>query len=103
VLCFARAAAHFFKPLWLLLAAGNGRIMPGAGCLVSAVQTAAGREALVVGKGGPFLLPFLQRKYSMDPSKVQSAALALACNLALSSHPPFTLGLAWNLSLSYRK
>ncbi len=38
---------------------GNERRMPGTGGIVAAVETASGRRAVNVGKGGEWLFPFL--------------------------------------------
>ncbi|KAF8071377.1 PGLP2 [Scenedesmus sp. PABB004] len=46
---------------------GGGRMMPGTGALAAALEVAAGRRAVDVGKGGDWLLPFLQRAHGLDP------------------------------------
>ncbi|KAG2445344.1 hypothetical protein HYH02_008809 [Chlamydomonas schloesseri] len=48
---------------------GGGRMMPGTGGLVKAVETASGVSAVNVAKGGEWLLPYLCRTYGLDPSR----------------------------------
>ncbi|GLI70322.1 hypothetical protein VaNZ11_015277 [Volvox africanus] len=48
---------------------GGGRMMPGTGGLVRAVEVAAGVTAVNVAKGGEWLLPYLCRTYNLDPSR----------------------------------
>ncbi|GIL85777.1 hypothetical protein Vretifemale_14214 [Volvox reticuliferus] len=48
---------------------GGGRMMPGTGGLVRAVEVAAGTTAVNVAKGGEWLLPYLCRTYNLDPSR----------------------------------
>ncbi|CAG9467071.1 unnamed protein product [Pedinophyceae sp. YPF-701] len=44
------------------------RMMAGTGGLVAAVEVASGRTAHIVGKGGPWLLPFLCGQMGVDPA-----------------------------------
>lgn len=46
---------------------GPNRMMPGTGCILSAIETASSRKALVVGKEGPWLLAHLCQVYGMRP------------------------------------
>ena len=46
---------------------GGGRMMPGTGCILAAVETASNRKALVVGKEGPWLLTHLKECYGVKP------------------------------------
>jgi len=46
-------------------------MMPGTGCIVAAIETAACRHAFNVGKGGAWLLPFLCDKYEVKPHEVR--------------------------------
>ncbi|KAI3438214.1 hypothetical protein D9Q98_000651 [Chlorella vulgaris] len=62
---------------------GNGRMMPGTGCIVRAVETAAGREAVNVGKGGSWLLPFLCEQYDILPSQACIIGDRLDTDIAL--------------------
>ncbi|GLC44758.1 hypothetical protein PLESTF_001055400 [Pleodorina starrii] len=48
---------------------GGGRMMPGTGGLVRAVEVAAGVQAVNVAKGGDWLLPYLCRTYGLDPAR----------------------------------
>lgn len=48
---------------------GGGRMMPGTGGLVRAVEVAAGSTAVNVAKGGEWLLPYLCRTYGLDPGR----------------------------------
>ncbi|PNW82043.1 hypothetical protein CHLRE_06g271400v5 [Chlamydomonas reinhardtii] len=47
---------------------GGGRMMPGTGGLVKAVETASGVSAVNVAKGGEWLLPYLCRTYGLEPA-----------------------------------
>ncbi|PSC72300.1 phosphoglycolate phosphatase [Micractinium conductrix] len=47
----------------------SGRMMPGTGCLVAAVEAASGRRAFNVGKGGAWLLPWLCQNQRLQPSE----------------------------------
>eukprot|EP00798_Chlamydomonas_sp_ICE-L_P006189 gene6189-2806_t len=63
---------------------GGGRMMPGTGGLVAAVELASGVKPLVVGKGGPWLLPFLCSKCGLtDPSKAAIIGDRLDTDIAL--------------------
>ncbi|GFR43399.1 hypothetical protein Agub_g4478, partial [Astrephomene gubernaculifera] len=48
---------------------GGGRMAPGTGGLVAAVEVAAGVRAVNVAKGGEWLLPYLCRTYNLEPSR----------------------------------
>jgi len=47
----------------------DGRRIPGAGPVVAAVETASGRKATNVGKGGSWLLPHLLETMQLDAGK----------------------------------
>eukprot|EP00199_Chlamydomonas_sp_CCMP681_P001593 CAMPEP_0119115922 /NCGR_PEP_ID=MMETSP1180-20130426/52009_1 /TAXON_ID=3052 ORGANISM="Chlamydomonas cf sp, Strain CCMP681" /NCGR_SAMPLE_ID=MMETSP1180 /ASSEMBLY_ACC=CAM_ASM_000741 /LENGTH=356 /DNA_ID=CAMNT_0007105029 /DNA_START=158 /DNA_END=1228 /DNA_ORIENTATION=+ len=61
----------------------TSRMMPGNGCLVMSVAAAAGREPVVVGKGGPWLLPFLSKRYDLQPSRTAIVGDRLDTDVAL--------------------
>mmetsp|Transcript_13164 Transcript_13164/g.23200 ORF Transcript_13164/g.23200 Transcript_13164/m.23200 type:complete len:365 (-) Transcript_13164:136-1230(-) len=61
----------------------TSRMMPGNGCLVMSVAAAAGREPVVVGKGGPWLLPFLSKRYDLQPSRTAIVGDRLDTDIAL--------------------
>lgn len=58
-------------------------MMPGTGCSVRAVEAAAGREAVNVGKGGPWLLPFLCEEYGIRPEQACIVGDRLDTDIAL--------------------
>lgn len=43
--------------------------MPGTGCLLAAIESAAQRKATIVGKGGDFLVPFLLETCGLVPAR----------------------------------
>ena len=47
----------------------DGRLIPGAGPVIASIESASGREAVNVGKGGEWLLPFLLDKFQLDSSR----------------------------------
>lgn len=57
--------------------------MPGTGCIVAAVETAAGRQAFNVGKGGSWLLPFLCETYGIRPEEACIVGDRLDTDIAL--------------------
>ena len=48
---------------------GDGRMMPGTGTIVAAIEQATDRQAINVGKGGGWLLPYLLGEYSLKPEE----------------------------------
>ena len=62
---------------------GNGRMMPGTGCLVAAVETATRRRAFNVGKGGDWLLPFLCSQLALQPATAMMVGDRLDTDIAL--------------------
>eukprot|EP00195_Chlamydomonas_chlamydogama_P010274 CAMPEP_0202891262 /NCGR_PEP_ID=MMETSP1392-20130828/1365_1 /ASSEMBLY_ACC=CAM_ASM_000868 /TAXON_ID=225041 /ORGANISM="Chlamydomonas chlamydogama, Strain SAG 11-48b" /LENGTH=310 /DNA_ID=CAMNT_0049574961 /DNA_START=214 /DNA_END=1146 /DNA_ORIENTATION=+ len=62
---------------------GGGRMMPGTGGLVAAVEVAAARKATVVGKGGSWLLPFLCRHLGVKPERAAIIGDRLDTDIAL--------------------
>lgn len=68
-----------------------GRMMPGTGCLVAAVEVAVGRKAEVVGKGGTWLLPFLLRTCGLDdPRRAAIVGDRLDTDIALGKQGGLT-------------
>lgn len=59
------------------------RMMPGTGGLVAAIEVASGTRAVDVGKGGPWLLPFLCGHFSLDPSRTCIVGDRLDTDIAL--------------------
>ncbi|KAF2988103.1 hypothetical protein EK904_006640 [Melospiza melodia maxima] len=43
--------------------------MPGTGCLVKAVETAAQREAFIVGKPNRFMFDCVAQEFPVDPAR----------------------------------
>lgn len=62
---------------------GNGRMMPGTGCIVRSIETATGRPAFNVGKGGSWLLPFLCEQYGLRPDQALIVGDRLDTDIAL--------------------
>eukprot|EP00191_Tetraselmis_sp_GSL018_P000631 CAMPEP_0177599612 /NCGR_PEP_ID=MMETSP0419_2-20121207/13096_1 /TAXON_ID=582737 /ORGANISM="Tetraselmis sp., Strain GSL018" /LENGTH=164 /DNA_ID=CAMNT_0019092377 /DNA_START=526 /DNA_END=1020 /DNA_ORIENTATION=- len=48
---------------------GGGRIMPGTGAISAAIETSSGRKPVTVGKGGPWLLPWLCEHYGLEDTR----------------------------------
>ncbi|GAQ80772.1 2-phosphoglycolate phosphatase [Klebsormidium nitens] len=77
--CKLAAAAQYirYNPGCLFIAtnadasanASNGRIIPGAGTLVRAIQLATGREPLVMGKPEPFLLDAIAEEHGIAKNR----------------------------------
>lgn len=75
-LCYASACLHELEGCLFVATnpdpadrMGNGRMMPGTGCSVAALEAAAQRQAHNVGKGGAWLLPFLLEQYGVRPEE----------------------------------
>ncbi|XP_021039271.1 pyridoxal phosphate phosphatase [Mus caroli] len=77
---FARlteACAHLRDPDCLLVATdrdpwhplSDGSRTPGTGSLAAAVETASGRQALVVGKPSPYMFQCITEDFSVDPAR----------------------------------
>jgi ribonucleotide monophosphatase NagD (HAD superfamily) len=66
-----------------LAPAGNGRMMPGTGCIVASIETASCRTAFNVGKGGSWLLPFLCSVYNVEPHQACIVGDRLDTDIAL--------------------
>ena len=58
-------------------------MMPGTGGIVAAIETAAGRAAFNVGKGGTWLLPFLCEQYHVRPEEAVIVGDRLDTDIAL--------------------
>lgn len=58
-------------------------MMPGTGCIVRSIETATGRPAFNVGKGGPWLLPFLCDQYGLRPDQALIVGDRLDTDIAL--------------------
>ncbi|XP_004634653.1 pyridoxal phosphate phosphatase isoform X1 [Octodon degus] len=78
---FARlseACAHLRDPDCLLVATdrdpwhplSDGSRTPGTGSLAAAVETASGRQALVVGKPSPYMFECITEQFSLDPARM---------------------------------
>ncbi|XP_003470518.2 chronophin [Cavia porcellus] len=71
------ACAHLRDPDCLLVATdrdpwhplSDGSRTPGTGSLAAAVETASGREALVVGKPSPYMFECITEHFSVDPAR----------------------------------
>lgn len=47
----------------------EGRLIPGAGAIVSAIQTCSGQEPFVVGKPNPFMIELILNEAGLGPSE----------------------------------
>ncbi|XP_006865265.1 PREDICTED: pyridoxal phosphate phosphatase [Chrysochloris asiatica] len=73
----SEACAHLRDPDCLLVATdrdpwhplSDGSRTPGTGSLAAAVETASGREALVVGKPNSYMFECITEHFGMDPSR----------------------------------
>ncbi|KAM9230658.1 chronophin [Dugong dugon] len=74
----SEACAHLRDPDCLLVATdrdpwhplSDGSRTPGTGSLAAAVETASGRQALVVGKPSPFMFECITEHFSVDPTRM---------------------------------
>eukprot|EP00069_Balaena_mysticetus_P008741 bmy_01142T0 len=74
----SEACAHLRDPDCLLVATdrdpwhplSDGSRTPGTGSLAAAVETASGRQALVVGKPSPYMFECITEHFSVDPSRI---------------------------------
>ncbi|KAL4678363.1 hypothetical protein H8958_007608 [Nasalis larvatus] len=72
----SEACAHLRDPECLLVATdrdpwhplSDGSRTPGTGSLAAAVETASGRQALVVGKPSPYMFECITENFSIDPA-----------------------------------
>lgn len=58
-------------------------MMPGTGCSIQAVEAAAGRRAVNVGKGGQWLLPYLCESHGLRPEEACIVGDRLDTDIAL--------------------
>lgn len=72
----ARAATHLSDPKCLFFATNsdasfpaNGRLYPGTGAILAALQTGSGRTATVIGKPNSLMLDLIVAKYKCDKSR----------------------------------
>ncbi|XP_057614078.1 chronophin-like [Chionomys nivalis] len=73
----SEACAHLRDPDCLLIATdrdpwhphSDGSRTPGTGSLAAAVETASGRQALVVGKPSPYMFQCIAEEFSVDPTR----------------------------------
>ncbi|KAM6215615.1 chronophin [Rhynchocyon petersi] len=73
----SEACAHLRDPECLLVATdrdpwhplSDGSRTPGAGSLAAAVETASGRQAVVVGKPSPYMFECITEHFSVDPAR----------------------------------
>ncbi|ELR56761.1 Pyridoxal phosphate phosphatase, partial [Bos mutus] len=73
----SEACAHLRDPDCLLVATdrdpwhplSDGSRTPGTGSLAAAVETASGRQALVVGKPSPYMFECITEHFSVDPGR----------------------------------
>ncbi|XP_007939839.1 chronophin [Orycteropus afer afer] len=74
----SEACAHLRDPGCLLVATDrdpwhpltDGSRTPGTGSLAAAVETASGRQALVVGKPSPYMFECITEHFSVDPARM---------------------------------
>lgn len=73
-----------------------GKAVPGTGCLLKAVETAAQRNAQVVGKPSSFMFKCMANQFGLDPSKCLMVGDRLDTDIMLGS----TCGLKTLLTLT---
>ncbi|KAL4624544.1 glycerol-3-phosphate phosphatase isoform X1 [Arapaima gigas] len=64
----------------------DGKAVPGTGCLLKAVETAAQRQALIVGKPSKFMFNCAARRYGLDPAKTLMVGDRLDTDILLGSN-----------------
>ncbi|HVA91185.1 MAG TPA: HAD hydrolase-like protein, partial [Chloroflexota bacterium] len=74
----------------------NGRLWPGAGSIVAAVETACRTQATAIGKPGPLLYQTLLRAHGVDPGRV----IVVGDNLETDIPGAAALGMASVLVLT---
>ncbi|KAM4698155.1 glycerol-3-phosphate phosphatase [Rhinophrynus dorsalis] len=99
-----RALRYLQDPACLFLATNTdtrlplegGRAIPGTGCLVRAVETAAHRKAQVIGKPSPFIYNCLVKDCGLDPSRTVMVGDRLDTDILMGS----TCGIRTLLTLT---
>ena len=61
----------------------DGRQIPGAGPIIACLETASGRQAVNVGKGGKWLLPWLTKRFSLESGRTVVVGDRLDTDIAL--------------------
>lgn len=74
----------------------NGRLWPGAGSIVAAVEAACRRQAVAIGKPGPLLYQALLQTHGVDPRR----AIVVGDNLETDIPGAAALGMASVLVLT---
>ncbi|KPP72278.1 hypothetical protein Z043_108726 [Scleropages formosus] len=64
----------------------DGKAIPGTGCLLKAVETAAQRQAVVVGKPSKFMFECVAGRYGLDPAKTLMVGDRLDTDILLGSN-----------------
>ncbi|XP_030631183.1 glycerol-3-phosphate phosphatase [Chanos chanos] len=64
----------------------GGKAVPGTGCLVKAVETAAQRQAQVVGKPNRFMFDCVAGKFNVDPNRCLMVGDRLDTDILLGSN-----------------
>lgn len=64
----------------------GGKAVPGTGCLLKAVETAAQRKAHVVGKPSHFMFDCLASQYGLDPAKTLMVGDRLDTDILMGSN-----------------
>ncbi|KAL1767583.1 pyridoxal phosphate phosphatase [Sigmodon hispidus] len=90
----SEACAHLRDPDCLLVATdrdpwhplSDGSRTPGTGSLAAAVETASGRQALVVGKPSPYMFQCITEDFSVDPTRTLMVGDRLETDILFGHH-----------------
>ncbi|XP_001603048.1 glycerol-3-phosphate phosphatase [Nasonia vitripennis] len=68
----------------------NENLFPGAGCYLLAIEAAAGRKAVVLGKPEPFVSELIRKKYGVNPARTLMIGDNLSTDILLGKRCGFT-------------
>ncbi|XP_078670202.1 glycerol-3-phosphate phosphatase-like [Branchiostoma floridae x Branchiostoma belcheri] len=65
------------------LPVGNGRVIPGTGCILAAVHTAADRDPVILGKPSKFMFEVIKERHDLDPNRTMMIGDKLTTDIML--------------------